>query len=132
MSKTTFLKICGVTDPEVAFKSAHLGCRFVGMIFCPPLRRHVSLPLAKEIADAVKKGGAIPVMTFVDSTAAEMEQTCSETNISTVQLHGTVSRNEQTQLPGFIKRFYSQSAETQQQYLMSMDNHLNYLDYSRD
>jgi phosphoribosylanthranilate isomerase len=132
MSKTTFLKICGVTDPEIAFKAAQLGCRFVGMIFYPSKRRHVSLSLAKEIADAIKKGGAIPVMIFVDSSAFEIEEVCTEATISTVQLHGTVSRNEHAQLPGCFKRIYARTAEAPQQQMVSSDNNYHYLDNRRD
>ena len=53
----TFVKICGVRDPETAYYAAARGARFVGIIFAKESERVVDSDRAIAIAKAAKKGG---------------------------------------------------------------------------
>ncbi|MBI2809534.1 MAG: phosphoribosylanthranilate isomerase [Candidatus Melainabacteria bacterium] len=88
------IKICGVRDPQTAFYAAQNGANYVGMILSPGFKRSISIELAKEIAEAARKGGAEPVGVFVKATAPEIEKICMHVGIALVQayeLEGTLS-----------------------------------------
>ena len=80
------IKICGITDPDMAFFAAEAGADFIGIICYPPSKRYVAPDLAKEIAAAAIKGGAEPVAVFVDGEREEIE----ELGIPTLQLYGKI------------------------------------------
>lgn len=69
-------------------------------------KRYVDLKTAATIAAAAKRGGAIPVAVCVNQTAQEIIKLCNDSDISVVQLHGDVSREQQAQLPEHITRIY--------------------------
>lgn len=86
------IKICGVKSPETAYFAAKRGADMVGIVCYLHSRRYVSLPLAREIATAAVDGGAIPVMVFKDTTAAEVLAICEALNVYTVQVHGVLPK----------------------------------------
>ena len=105
------VKICGVRTPELAYSAALAGAHFIGLVFHPHSKRHVTLGIAKEVALATKAGGAIPVAVFVEQAASEMQAICEATGIDAVQLHGDVSRQQQHELPAHYQRIYVQSID---------------------
>ena len=89
------VKICGVTSPEEAMLAADLGADLVGLNFYPPSPRYLELPRAVEIAEAVRgrAGGAQTkhvklVGVFVNTPAAELEETARVVGLDLLQLHG--------------------------------------------
>lgn len=99
---STKVKICRVTHPEDATYAAHLGADYIGIIFSKHSKYPISVSQGKEIAKAAKDAGACPVAVFVDETLEEILSICKETGISTLQLHGDISRKA---LPVLIKDF---------------------------
>ena len=83
------IKICGVKDYDTAYFAATHGADMVGIVLYPNSKRHVDLPLAREIAAATVKGGALPVLVFKDASASDVLTACETLGIYTVQLHGT-------------------------------------------
>lgn len=103
------IKICGISDAEMAKKAISLGAHFIGLVFHPSSKRFVNMDQAKEIAQAILEENALPVAVFVDHSADEMHHICHETNIKIVQLHGNKSRAEQHLLADNYQRIYVQS-----------------------
>ncbi|MBI1886244.1 MAG: phosphoribosylanthranilate isomerase [Chloroflexi bacterium] len=68
----TFVKICGVADPQHARVAASLGADFVGVVFAPS-RRQVTMGQAQKIAVALGKlDAALPLVEApVDPAAIE-------------------------------------------------------------
>jgi phosphoribosylanthranilate isomerase len=95
------IKICGVKDPEIALFAAQLGAKFIGLVFAKQSRRYVDLNQAKEIAQAVKEGGAQPVAVFSECSKEEALYVCLKTGIDIVQVH-----QSSIELPDQIKRIY--------------------------
>lgn len=87
------VKICGMSHPNDAEFAAHSGADYIGIIFADRSRRKVSLPMAKCIAQVSKNAGVVPVGVFVDHTADQIISICTQTGISTVQLHGGTSKH---------------------------------------
>jgi phosphoribosylanthranilate isomerase len=100
------IKICGVRDKLIAKQAAMSGADFIGMVFYPASKRHIELTAAKEITAATLDAGAIPVAVVVDTDIDEIMTICETTKISTVQLHGKISRKKQAHLPAEIQRIY--------------------------
>jgi len=98
------IKICGVRYPNVAYKAAKLGADYIGMIFHKPSKRHIDLNTAKSIVESADRGGATPVAVCVDQTAKEMTQLCRDLNLTVVQLHGNLPREQHDQLPQHLVR----------------------------
>jgi len=90
-SKASFaipsIKVCGVTDPEIAAFAAQNGADYIGMILTPGFRRSVTLALAKQIADAARENGSIPVGVFVSAQLSDIESTCHDLSIELVQAY---------------------------------------------
>jgi len=103
---STRIKICGLKDPELAYKAAKEGADYIGIMFYPKSKRVVELATAIEIAKATKKAGAQPVAVFVDHCADKMLEICETADIQIAQLHGEISRREHQFLPEEIKRIY--------------------------
>lgn len=102
------IKICGITQAELASQTALAGADFIGIVFHPYSKRFVEVDQAKEIAAAVIQQQAVPVAVFVDQTAEEMQRICEATHITTVQLHGSLSRATHHLLPAHYHRIYVQ------------------------
>lgn len=107
------IKICGVTDANIAKQAAFLGADMIGIVFYPPSPRYVSIEKGAEIANAVKKFGAKPVAIFVNHTYPDMRAICEATGIQTVQLHGHQSRAEHYHLPDHYQRLYVLNLSTE-------------------
>ncbi len=101
------IKICGLVKSDVAYKAAILGANFIGIVFHAPSKRVVNLQQAKEIATATKLGGAEPVAVFTTHSAVEMQDICTYTQITTVQLQGDASKNQYSLLPENYSRIYA-------------------------
>lgn len=112
MNTNPKIKICGLTDADLAYQTACLSVDYIGLVFHPSSKRHLTLQQAKPIAHAARKGGAIPIAVCVDQTTEQMLQICHELNIDTVQLHGDISRQKQQQLPDSIHRIYSVTVDS--------------------
>ena len=100
------IKICGITEPELAFKAAQLGADFIGLIFYKQSKRYVNIEQAIAIAEHAQQGGAQPVGVFVEHTAEEIIAICQQTGINIVQLHGETARYTQPELPAEFQRIY--------------------------
>ncbi|NNM59759.1 MAG: phosphoribosylanthranilate isomerase [Legionellales bacterium] len=126
------IKICGVCDPKMAGEAARLGADFVGIIFHPQSRRFVKIEQTKAIAAAAKENGAIPVAVFVDHTADQMAEICIQSDIQTIQLHGSMARKQHSLLPADYQRIYVQAVSSAGVINNDADNGLLYCDPRRD
>lgn len=86
------IKICGITHPDDAEQAASAGADFIGIIFAEHSKRRVSLSMAKIISDVSKNCSAEPVGVFVEHSADQIASICKQTEINTIQLHGSVSQ----------------------------------------
>jgi len=102
----TFVKICGVRDPETAYYAAARGARFVGIIFAKESERVVDSHRAIAIAKAAKKGGAKVVGVFVEQNAETMQRIADKVGLDVVQLHGEVARENHGELSENLIRIY--------------------------
>lgn len=100
------IKICGIKDPATAQFSAECGADYIGIVFAPSSKRFVSLPLAKLIAEAAQKAGAIPVGVFVNMGAQEITALADKTGIRFVQAYGLTE-----ELPQQYSRLYVNERE---------------------
>ncbi|HEX2549464.1 MAG TPA: phosphoribosylanthranilate isomerase [Gammaproteobacteria bacterium] len=100
------IKICGIRDTETAEKTSQLGIDYIGLVFHPLSRRHVTIKQAISICKTIRKFNVLPVAVFVNHTAQEMQSICDATNISIIQLHGHVARAEHHLLPKAYQRIY--------------------------
>lgn len=100
------IKICGITDPKLAYEAAVSRADFIGLVFHRQSRRAVDIDQAIKIAKAAKEGGALPVAVFTTHTAEEMQTICFRTGINIIQLQGDISRNQHYLLPKQYLRFY--------------------------
>lgn len=119
------IKICGLKDPELAYKASTMGANYIGLIFHEKSRRSVDITLAKKIAASVRAGGAQPVGIFVDHTADEISEVCNKTGITIAELHGGTAREQHHLLPKHIQKIYVlHTTETQK--------NLDFLDEQHD
>ncbi len=81
------IKICGVTDPEMARYAAEQGADFIGIVFAAASKRSVTVQRGKEIAAAALQSGSVAVGIFVEQTADEIVAICEETGIACVQAY---------------------------------------------
>lgn len=86
------VKICGITHPDDAEHAARSGADYVGIVFAAQSKRRVSSSQAKEIAQAARQAGAVPVAVFGDESAGRIHSICREAGIHIVQLHGNGSK----------------------------------------
>lgn len=110
MSKT-LIKICGITDPNLAVQAAQAGADFIGLIFHAGSRRLVSTAQAKSISQALCSTMTKAVAVFTEHSAAEMQNICDECEIQIVQLHGDKARAQHHLLANKIQRIYAQTPE---------------------
>ena len=84
------VKICGVTDVGSAVRSAELGADYLGLNFWPGSPRHLSLPLAAELAAAARavRPDIVLVGVFVDPTPAEVEEAAAAAGLDLAQFSG--------------------------------------------
>jgi phosphoribosylanthranilate isomerase len=128
----TLIKICGVSTPDIAEKTAHTGANFIGLIFHPASSRYVTSMQAKDIVIATRNGGAEPVAVFVNQNADEMQQICEDANIKIIQLHGSPARQQHHLLPSHYQRIYVQPVTTNGRLLNINESGLSACDRTRD
>lgn len=87
------VKICGITHPEDAEHAARSGADYIGIIFAERSKPRISPARAKEISQAARRGGAVPVGVFADEDADRIHSICGGAEINVVQLHGTGSKH---------------------------------------
>ncbi len=105
------VKICGITHPDDAEYAARSGADYIGIIFAEQSKRKISLSIARSIADISKSIGTEPVGVFVEQTADQIMTICEQTGITTVQLHGVMSRKALDTLLSYYSIIYAISAE---------------------
>ncbi|OGT29693.1 MAG: hypothetical protein A3E87_08545 [Gammaproteobacteria bacterium RIFCSPHIGHO2_12_FULL_35_23] len=98
------IKICGLTCPTIAEKTALLGANFIGLVFYRYSKRYVEPSQALEISLAAKAGGAQVVAVVVEQTIHEIEALCQTLAISIVQLHGDKAKLTANQLPQSLSK----------------------------
>ncbi|MCB1106556.1 MAG: phosphoribosylanthranilate isomerase [Chlamydiia bacterium] len=102
----TYVKICGVTDPETAYFAAANGAHYVGIIFAKSSPRTVDLDRAILIAKEGKRGGAKVIGVFVEQNGEAMQKIADRVGLDGVQLHGETSRENHGELSKSLIRFY--------------------------
>ncbi len=108
MMSNVKIKICGIISPCIAEACCQQDLDFIGIVFHKASVRYVqTLSLAHEIAAIARAYQKIPVGVFTDHTAKKITEICEETEITTVQLHGSTAKKEHTQLPSQIKKIYA-------------------------
>lgn len=83
----TKVKICGITNSLDATMALEAGAEFIGLIFAPSSKRHVSVNDAAFIIAAVK-GRASIVGVFQNQNLDEVNRIASELDLDFIQLHG--------------------------------------------
>ena len=84
------VKICGLTRVAEAAACATAGADAIGLVFYPPSPRHVSVAVARDIADALPAGVA-RVGVFVNESVNMVLSTARSAGLTAVQLHGQES-----------------------------------------
>ena len=83
----TRVKICGITDVEMALTAVEHGADAIGLVFYPPSPRDVSVEKAADIVRALP-AFVTTVGLFVNEDPKQIRQTVTQTGIDLVQLHG--------------------------------------------
>lgn len=82
----TFVKICGLKEPEHVQTAVHAGADFIGFVFAPS-KREISIEqaqaLAKQIPAHVKKVGV-----FVNADEAFLKDVYDKVPLDYIQYHG--------------------------------------------
>ncbi|PHQ82473.1 MAG: N-(5'-phosphoribosyl)anthranilate isomerase [Coxiella sp. (in: Bacteria)] len=121
---TTQLKICGLTDPIMAAEAIVQGVTYIGLIFHPASKRHVTLDKAIAIAAAVHDAGGLIVPVFVDQQADEILDIATAVHADFVQLHGPTAAAAYSMLtaqyPCIVAQQFSQilKLDPQRDYLL--------------
>ena len=109
---STIVKICGITNPTDALAAAEAGADAVGLMFYEPSPRHVSLPVAAEIARELSPF-IIKVGVFVDAPETVVLRAIGECGLNIVQFHGSETPEYCQLFPVMtIKAFRIQDAES--------------------
>lgn len=96
----TYVKVCGMMEPEEACAVAHAGVDFLGLVFYPRSSRCVTPDRAREIVSAVRstEEPARLVGVFVDESPERVLEVVRQCDLDMVQLHG----NESPQTVGWL------------------------------
>ncbi len=81
------VKICGNTNAVDIQKAVTLGADYLGLIFVPGSKRHVTAPQAKELIASVPQFNQF-VGVFFNQPKEEVEETAEKTGIRWLQFHG--------------------------------------------
>jgi len=87
---TPRIKICGLTDPEMASYAAHAGADAIGLVSYAPSPRHVSIAQARAIADALPPFVSV-VALFVDADVQHVHEFVQYVQPDLLQFHGNES-----------------------------------------
>jgi phosphoribosylanthranilate isomerase len=86
---TTKIKICGVTQPDDAARTAGAGADFLGLNFWPSSKRYLAPDRAPAVASAARAAGAARLVgVFVNTSLAEIAANTREVVLDVIQLHG--------------------------------------------
>ncbi len=129
---SNLIKVCGLKDPNQAFLAGKMGVDFIGVVFHPPSKRHVSIQQAQKIAEFAKASGAVVVGVFVEQNAAEMAKILEQTGIEALQLNGDISKREHHLLDRKYLRIWVQPVENENPLYEDANLKFNYLDQQRD
>jgi phosphoribosylanthranilate isomerase len=97
----TKIKICGITNPADAQLAVELGADALGFIFYPKSPRHINVPAAADICNALPPFVA-RVGVFVNELEYEIEKALAECLLTALQFHGD-------EPPGFCQKFAAKS-----------------------
>jgi phosphoribosylanthranilate isomerase len=101
----TMIKICGVTLPDDAARTAAAGVEFIGINLWPKSKRYVAPSRAPILAAAARAAGNIQIVgVFVDATAAQVAAAMQEIDLDVLQLHGDESPAEVAAIARIAKR----------------------------
>jgi phosphoribosylanthranilate isomerase len=92
------IKICGVTNAEVALSSAIGGADYIGLLFSDVSPRKITIEQAQVIAQAAHTGGAKVVAVFFDEDLNGLNNILKQVPIDVIQLHGPKVKQYLTQL----------------------------------
>ena len=81
------VKICGLSTRETLDVALDAGADMVGFVFFPPSPRHLSLDVARELGQAVKRRAAKVALT-VDANDATLANIIEALQPDLLQLHG--------------------------------------------
>ena len=93
----TWIKICGITHEEDAFKAAFLGVDAVGFIFAPSPRRVDPSTVRKIVQDL--PSSVLKVGVFVNQDFSEVEKIAEDCHLNVLQFHGE-------EPPSYCQRFF--------------------------
>jgi phosphoribosylanthranilate isomerase len=84
-----FVKICGITTPEMAIACLEAGASMIGLVHYPPSPRHLDVARMREILDAVEPflihANRDVVLVVVDQLPEEIDS-----RINYLQVYGTI------------------------------------------
>ena len=86
-TRSSQIKICGLTNAQEAYECASLGAHAIGCVFYPKSPRHFSENPARNIARALPPPITV-VGVFVNSSYDEIMRKVDKCGLSAVQLHG--------------------------------------------
>ena len=84
---STQVKICGVTSVADALVAAEAGADIIGLMFYEQSPRHITMPVAAEIARAIPPL-VLRVGVFVNPTEELVRQAIAECGLGLLQFHG--------------------------------------------
>jgi len=82
-----FVKICGVTNQDDAFRAVDFGCDALGFNFVPTSKRRVEVDFVESIVRKLPSE-MITVGVFSDFTPEEVIDVIGKTGLNAAQLHG--------------------------------------------
>lgn len=88
-----FVKVCGLTDVEIAQVAVDAGADAVGVVISPKSPRHIDEATAARIVASVPEG-VTTVLVTAELPAAEAARIASRIGVSALQLHGRYTREE--------------------------------------
>lgn len=86
------IKICGLTDTNIAAQAAKSGADYIGLLFSSVSPRQINLAMAESITHAVRDAGSDVVAVFVDESLEQIEQIAQVLDLKIIQLHGDIVR----------------------------------------
>lgn len=86
-TKTTAVKICGLTTPETMNAALEAGADYVGLVFFPKSPRNITLEAARRLAGQAR-GRAQVVALVVDAADEQLEAIIEAVRPDWLQLHG--------------------------------------------
>ena len=88
--KPPWIKICGLTDPDVAAACAAAGADAIGLVFFDKSPRYVTADRAAAISKSLPDA-TLPIGVFVDQPFDRIMDTVRKCQLKGVQLHGQES-----------------------------------------